>query len=261
MTQLTGIFLQPPAKINLGLFIKGKRADGYHLLETVLYPLPDLCDELWLDPVAGTGRCTLSLGGIELDGEVEDNLCIKAYHLLLERFPVLPSIHIRLNKHIPAGAGLGGGSSDAAATLRGLKELFSLAITAGELAEMAGRLGADVPFFIYDKPLLATGTGTDLHAIELDMPYRIELITPPIHSSTIAAYKALDYRMFDPARDLRAVLRQPVSEWPRYLDNDLETPVFHLYPQLAEIKQSLYDQGAVYAAMSGSGSAVFGLFE
>ena len=255
------MYLRPHAKINLGLFIKGKRPDGYHLLETVLYPLKNFSDELWLEPMPGVGACTLALGGIELDGAAADNLCVRAYHLLRARFPDLPSVHIRLTKHIPAGAGLGGGSSDAAATLRGLKALFSLNISDEELATLAGRLGADVPFFIYDKPLLATGTGIELHAIDMELPYRIELNTPPLHSSTVAAYKALDYRTCDPQRDLRKVLDLPVTSWPEYLHNDLETPVFHLYPQLAEIKQSLYDRGAVYAAMSGSGSAVFGLFE
>lgn len=253
-------FLRPHAKINLGLFIKGKRPDGYHLLETVLYPLPDLHDEMWLERVSGVGNCTLELEGISLDGEPEDNLCIKAYRLLEMEVGELPSIHIRLKKQIPAGAGLGGGSSDAAATLKGINDLCQLGFSDEKLSTLAGKLGADVPFFIFDKALLASGTGTELAAIEIEMPFRIELIRPAIHSSTIAAYKALNYLDCDASRDLKTVLQQPVSTWKEQLENDLEKPVFAMYPELARIKQELYDQGAVYAAMSGSGSAVFGLF-
>ncbi len=249
----------PPAKINLGLFIKGKRPDGYHLLETLMYPLPQLCDTLQLTESAG--ELSLEMEGIEIEGDIQTNLCIKAYRLLQKRFPDLSPVHIFLKKNIPAGAGLGGGSSDAAATLKGVNSLFNLGLSIAELAEMAAQLGADVPFFLYEKPMLATGIGTDLHEFDIDLPYRIELITPPIHSSTVAAYKALDYTKCDASRDLGEILSLPVDTWQKYLENDLEVPVFSLYPELAKIKAELYEKGAVYAAMSGSGSAVFGLFE
>ncbi|MEZ4774001.1 MAG: 4-(cytidine 5'-diphospho)-2-C-methyl-D-erythritol kinase [Bacteroidia bacterium] len=253
------ISLSPNAKINLGLFIKGKRNDGYHLLETLLFPVPSLHDTLTLSETDTPG-CSLSVSGIVLDSGITDNLCYKAWKLIQTRFPDLPGVHLQLQKNIPAGAGLGGGSSDAAATLKGLNQLFKLGLSDHMLAEIAGNLGADVPFFIFNQPLLAKGIGTELTPVNLTLPYRLELITTDIHSSTIAAYKALDYRQFDPNRDLMATLQLPVSQWPELLVNDLEVPVFAMYPRLKEIKENLYQQGAVYAAMSGSGSAVFGLF-
>ncbi|MDX2248270.1 MAG: 4-(cytidine 5'-diphospho)-2-C-methyl-D-erythritol kinase [Bacteroidia bacterium] len=257
MTETLSLF--PNAKINLGLFIKGKRADGYHLLETLLFPVTSLSDTLSLSPINQAG-CTLSVSGIALDSGVQDNLCYKAWKLMVERFPDLPGVHIDLQKNIPAGAGLGGGSSDAAFTLKGLNQLFSLGLSDPSLAEIAAKLGADVPFFIYNQPLLARGIGTDLTAVDLPLPGRLEVVTPNIHSSTVAAYKSLDYRMFDPERDLLSVLKLPVNQWREFLVNDLEVPVFAMYPQLKEIKENFYQRGAIYAAMSGSGSAVFGLF-
>lgn len=250
----------PNAKINLGLFIKGKLANGYHLLETVLLPMPTLCDELQVEE--SRGELKMEIAGIKIEGDLQDNLCIKAYNELKGLFPDLPPISIHLQKNIPAGAGLGGGSSDAAFTLKAVNELYKLALADEKLAEIGAKLGADVPFFIYNRPLLAKGIGTEFESIEIDLsPYRIELITPPIHSSTIAAYKALDYTMFDPKRDLKRVLAMPISEWKQHLHNDLEVPVFKMYPELPKIKAELYEKGAVYAAMSGSGAAMFGVFE
>jgi 4-diphosphocytidyl-2-C-methyl-D-erythritol kinase len=129
------------------------------------------------------------------------------------------------------------------------------------MARLAAPLGADVPFFVYNRPLLATGIGTDFEEVDLELPYRLELLTPSVHSSTVAAYRQLDYRQFDPGRSLRAILARPVADWPKHLVNDLEVPVFQLHPELQPLKAQLYEQGAVYAAMSGSGSAFFGLFE
>ena len=253
------ITLYPNAKVNLGLLIKGKRADGYHLLETLLYPIPDLKDTLSISE-NNTGDCSLEVSGINLDGSWEDNLCVKAYRLLKQAVPDLPGVNVFLKKNIPAGAGLGGGSSDAAFTLKGLNQLFDLGLTDDILAGIAGKLGADVPFFIYNKPLLARGIGTEFEEIDLEIPYRFMIVNSGIHSSTVAAYRALDYTIFDPNRDLKSILNLPVSQWSDKLDNDLEVPVFEMYPVLAETKAELYRQGAVYAAMSGSGSAVFGLF-
>ncbi|MBX7241587.1 MAG: 4-(cytidine 5'-diphospho)-2-C-methyl-D-erythritol kinase [Bacteroidia bacterium] len=250
----------PNCKINLGLLIKGKRADGYHLLETVMYPVFDLKDKLEIRESKGDG--SFSVSGIELSGDATDNLCLKAFRILRERFPDLPPVDIHLEKNIPAGAGLGGGSSDAAFTLQGINTLFQLGLSDAALAKAGEKLGADVPFFIYNTPLLATGIGTDFEKVEINLTgYSVRILTPPIHSSTVAAYKALDYRMFNPERSLISVLGRPVTEWKELLENDLEVPVFGLYPELARIKQQLYEEGAVYAAMSGSGSAVFGIFK
>ncbi|MFN0200313.1 MAG: 4-(cytidine 5'-diphospho)-2-C-methyl-D-erythritol kinase [Bacteroidia bacterium] len=251
------LILFPNVKINLGLLIKGKLPNGYHLLETVFYPVSQLYDRLELRE---SSEFVLNMAGIDLQGKVEENLCYKAYQLVKEHYPKLPNVQIDLTKNIPAGAGLGGGSSDAASTILGLNELFALKMTQEKMAQMGAKLGADVPFFIYNRPMFAAGIGTDLQAIELELPYRIELITPPIHSSTVAAYKALNYQQFDATRDLQSIISQPISAWKDLLVNDLEIPVFEMYPQLKQIKAELYEKGAIYAAMSGSGSAVFGLF-
>ncbi|TAE60343.1 MAG: 4-(cytidine 5'-diphospho)-2-C-methyl-D-erythritol kinase, partial [Bacteroidetes bacterium] len=213
------MLLYPHAKINLGLFIKGKRADGYHLLETLMYPLPDLKDELELLPSDEPG-IHLLMEGIEIEGDTEQNLVVRAYRALQKQHPQLPGVEVRLKKNIPAGAGLGGGSSDAAFTLRGLNALFHLSLSHEQLAALAAPLGADVPFFVYDTPMLASGTGTELRPFDLHLPYRIELITPPIHSATAAAYKALNISACDPSRDLAQVLHGPVSAWPTSLVND-----------------------------------------
>lgn len=253
------MLLFPPAKINLGLLILGKYPNGYHQLETLMVAAPALRDRLELVPASGPG-CTFELSGIPLDGSTADNLCVRAYNLLAEAVPDLPGVTIRLEKGIPAGAGLGGGSADAAHTLRGINELFGLNLPVTRLHDMAARLGADVPFFLYDQPMLASGTGTTLEPFPLDLPFRLHIETPPIHSATMAAYKGLNLTECDPGRSLRHLLAQPVALWRDVLVNDLEQPVFRMYPELAEIKARLYAEGAIYAAMSGSGSAVFGLF-
>ncbi|MEL6134767.1 MAG: 4-(cytidine 5'-diphospho)-2-C-methyl-D-erythritol kinase, partial [Bacteroidota bacterium] len=198
---MASLVLHPHAKVNLGLFIKGKRPDGYHLLETLLFPVLDLKDRLEITALDRAG-CQLSIAGIEIDGDLSDNLCVRAYRLLQKEFPHLPGVSIHLTKHIPAGAGLGGGSSDAAFTLTGLNQLFELGLSDEALAEKSAVLGADVPFFIYGTPQLAKGIGTDLLPFPLDLPYELRLYPQPIHSATIAAYKALDYTQFDPNRDL-----------------------------------------------------------
>lgn len=243
----------------MGLLIKGKRADGYHLLETVLFPVFHLHDELWIERCDQPG-CTLLLDGIPLEGEPNQNLCCKAYVALSERVGGLPGVKMRLKKNIPAGAGLGGGSSDAAFALKGLNTLFGLGLDQAGLAQLGESLGADVPFFLFDKPLLATGIGTEFEEVNLSIPYELRLFTPDIHSSTADVYRALDYRTVDPGRSLKQLLALPVESWKDHLVNDLETVVFKQHPELANIKQQLYDQGAVYAAMSGSGSAMFGWF-
>ncbi|MEL6194645.1 MAG: 4-(cytidine 5'-diphospho)-2-C-methyl-D-erythritol kinase [Bacteroidota bacterium] len=250
--------LTPFAKVNLGLFIKGKREDGYHLLETCLYPLQELTDELVIRTNGGKG-CNLKVEGLEIDAISDDNLCVKAYELLAEKVGGLAGVDVHLTKHIPAGAGLGGGSSDAAHMIRGLVTLFDLSISIEEQEEVAGKLGADVPFFLHDGPMIAEGIGTELTPIKMDLPYRLEWKVPNIHSSTVAAYRALDYRMFNPGRSLAKVLQQPIDSWKDQLENDLEVPIFGIYPELKKMKEAYYEAGAVYAAMSGSGSTVFAL--
>lgn len=255
------MLLYPHAKINIGLFITGKLPNGYHTLETVFYPIWDLKDELELTEKSGE-RSSIEIEGIKIEGNPDENLCIRAYKLLKKRFPDLPAVHIRLQKHIPAGAGLGGGSSDAAFTLKGLKTLFGLPISTAELAELGKTLGADVPFFLYDKPLFAQGIGTDFEEIDLSIldNYQIKLLTPPIHSSTVTAYKSLNISEINTEKSLKEILNQPLHTWKTDLVNDLEKPVFRLFPELPALKADLYAQGAVYAAMSGSGSALFGIF-
>lgn len=255
------MILYPSAKINLGLLIKGKRPDGYHLLETLFLPIPELTDTLELTAKGNAGECALTIKGAILDGDPESNLVVKAYRALEREVGELPGVSILLTKRIPAGAGLGGGSSDAAFTLTGLNDLFKLGLSLDQLAKIATPLGADVPFFLYNRPMLATGTGTELRPFEMDFPYRIELSTPPIHSSTIAAYKALDYTMFDPNRSLTDILKQDINTWKDSLPNDLEVPVFQLHPEVSRYKEELYEKGAIYAAMSGSGAACFGIFD
>ena len=254
------IVLYPNAKINLGLIIKGKRADGYHLLETVFIPVKEVKDRLTIEESEGRGL-EIILSGIPVEGPLESNLCWKAYQLMKEAFSDLPGVKIQLEKHIPAGAGLGGGSSDAAHTLLGLNQLFGLGMPVERLAKLGAKLGADVPFFLYNRPLLAKGIGTAFEPIEVDWNVEIRLKTPSIHSSTPMAYKNLSLNSLDLGRDLRSVLSLPISEWKAKLVNDLEGPVFKQYPELREIKEQLYREGAVYAAMSGSGSAVYGLFD
>ncbi len=254
------ITLFPNPKINLGLFIKGKRSDGYHLLETVLYPIENVVDELNIE-LAHHGECRLTIEGIQLSGAITENLCIKAYNILKKEIPNLPGVNIHLIKRIPAGSGLGGGSSDAAFTLKGLNDLLELGFSIEQLAVFGATLGADVPFFLYNRPLLASGIGTEFEMIDIELSYSLKLNTSQIHSSTVAAYKQLDYRMFDPKRSLREVIELPIADWKGRLVNDLEVPVFQIHPEISNIKSQFYESGAVYAAMSGSGSAVFGLFE
>ena len=255
------MIIQAPAKINLGLFIKRRLPNGYHELETLLYPLDQPIDRLSIE-ASGQDTCTLSMSGRPIDGDLSDNLVVRAWEALKAKIPQLPGVTVHLSKRIPAGAGLGGGSADAAALLKGANVLFELNQSDKELAHIAATLGADIPFFIYQKPMLASGTGTTLEAFPLELSdYRIELFTPAIHSSTVAAYKGLDPKSFKPHRDLAAILKQPISTWRKDLSNDLEDAVFQKYPKLSRIKAELYSRGAVYAAMSGSGSAVFGLFE
>ena len=258
-TTTTAMKSHPNCKINLGLHIVGKRPDGYHNLETIFLPVHELCDELEIVPAAGAAP-TMRQDGIVLDNAPGDNLCMRAYRLLHDEFGI-PPVDITLHKHIPFGAGLGGGSSDAAFTLKMLNEMFSLGLGTADLEQRAVRIGADCAFFIQNRPAYATGIGDQLEPIDLDLSaYRIAIEIPPQeHVSTREAYAGL--QLHGGIRpDLRQAVRQPVAQWRENIVNDFEASVFPAHPAIAALKDDMYRRGAHYAAMTGSGAAVFGLF-
>lgn len=254
----------PCAKINLGLNIVSKRPDGYHNLETVFYPIPltDALEIKYMDEkFPSESPCDLKITGNDVDCNEEDNLVIKAYQLLAADFQ-LPRVHAHLVKRIPTQAGLGGGSSDAAYMIRLLDERFRLNIGIPEMERYAAKLGADCAFFITADPSYAEGIGDVL--MPVDVPgaglggYYMAVVKPSVAVSTRDAYAAIVPKT--PAKCCRDIVRQPIETWKDELVNDFEAPIFAMHPELAAIKQSLYDAGAVYAAMSGSGSALFGIF-
>lgn len=248
----------PNAKINLGLHITGKRPDGYHNLETVFYPIP-LEDALEVIlPNDSQRKFTLHQSGMEIAGDPETNLVVKAYKLLDEKFH-LPPVDIYLHKRIPSGAGLGGGSADAAFMLKLLNKKFALNLNEEQLEEYAATLGADCAFFIKDAPTFAEGIGNLFSPISLSLKgYRLVLVKPDIFVSTREAFACIHPRQ--PEYSLKETVYRPVNEWKEYMGNDFEESVFPQYPAIGEIKEELYRQGAIYAAMSGSGSSVFGIF-
>ena len=254
----------PCAKINLGLNIVSKRPDGYHNLETVFYPIPltDALEIKYMDEkFPSESPCDLKITGNDIDCNEENNLVIKAYQLLAADFQ-LPRVHAHLVKRIPTQAGLGGGSSDAAYMIRLLDERFRLNIGIPEMERYAAKLGADCAFFITADPSYAEGIGDVL--MPVDVPgaglgsYYLAVVKPSVAVSTRDAYAAIVPKT--PAKCCRDIVRQPIETWKDELVNDFEAPIFAMHPELAAIKQSLYDAGAVYAAMSGSGSALFGIF-
>ncbi len=252
----------PNCKINLGLHVVGKRPDGYHDLETLFVPVMELCDELEITPSATSGSASLQQVGIVLDNAPEDNLCMKAWRLLNEEFGI-PPVHIRLKKCIPFGAGLGGGSSDAAFTLKMLNVMFSLGLGDKELEHRAARLGADCAFFIQNRPAYATGIGDQLEIFDFQISdYEIKIEIPESeHVSTKEAYGGLHRDLFGAKRpDLREAVKRPIEEWRGLIVNDFETSVFPAHPAIAVLKEDMYHRGAHYASMTGSGAAVFGLF-
>lgn len=258
------MILYPNAKINLGLSVLKKREDGFHNLETLFYPV-EAHDVL---EIVESDELKMHQYGIEYPGDPMDNLCVKAYRALAADFDI-PPVEIHLYKKIPVGAGLGGGSSDAAFTLRALNEMFSLNLPDNSLAEYAARLGSDCPFFIYNRPMLGTGRGEILEPVEVPAleGYEIKLVYPPYFVSTAAAYGGIVPRARwqemgweTDSRSVMDILSQPVETWKNSLVNDFERTVFAKIPQLASYKEELYAQGAVYASMSGSGSAFFGIF-
>lgn len=267
----------PNAKINIGLNVVSVRPDGYHDIETVFYPV-NVQDVLEINvkhaiksnfPILGKmtekGRyyedecCSITLKGNQLPGNPADNLVVRAYRMLAEDF-VLPPIDIMLYKHIPSGAGLGGGSSDCAHIIMLLNRRFGLRMTSSCMQRYAARLGADCAFFIVNRPVIATGIGDVMTPVPLSLKgYTVLLVKPDIEVSTKEAYSLVVPQR--PQTALQDAVKRPVAEWKDIIVNDFEKSIFALHPEIGELKSRLYDAGAVYAAMSGSGSTVYGLFE
>ena len=252
----------PIAKINLGLNIVERRSDGYHNLETVFYPVP-ITDSLELTMMntrfPSAVDCDIKVTNINVEGDEQRNLVVRAYQLLKQDFQQMPRVHAHLWKGIPTQAGMGGGSSDCAYMIRLLNDQFALHLSEQQMMQYAARLGADCAFFIKSRPCYAEGIGEQLQDISLDLSgWHIAVVRPEIPVPTKEAFSRI--RPHYPAKNCRDVVRQPVDTWAAELVNDFEQSVFALHPEIGAIKQQLYDMGAVYAAMSGSGSAVFGLF-
>jgi len=254
------VIVFPNCKINLGLHILRKRADGFHDIETVFYPVL-YTDVLEVIPNKITDAAFEFAGtGLIVTGITEDNLCIKAYQLLKKDFPQLPAVKIHLHKVIPMGAGLGGGSADAAFMLKLLNGKFKLDIPEAQLLNYALQLGSDCPFFIVNKPCFATGRGEMLEKVAVELSaYKIILINPGIHINTSWAFSQITPAL--PNKSIKEIIQQPVETWKSELTNDFEKAVFSAHPQIKEIKSTLYKQGAMYSAMSGSGSTVYGIFK
>jgi 4-diphosphocytidyl-2-C-methyl-D-erythritol kinase len=248
----------PNCKINLGLNVLSKRPDGYHNIETVFYPLP-FYDVLEVIQSSNNQQpVELFLSGNKVEGNIENNLCVKAYHLLQKDFPQLPPVKIYLHKVIPAGAGLGGGSSDGAFTLILLNDKFHLQLSQQQLLYYALQLGSDCPFFIINKPCFAQQRGEILQPIQLNFStYKLIIVNPGIHVNTGWAFTQVK---FSQSSQLKNIVKEPVENWKGKLVNDFELPVFKKYPEIKNIKEQLYNAGALYASMSGSGSTVFGIF-
>jgi len=258
----------PNCKINLGLNVIRKRQDGYHDLETVFYPLP-LTDILEIvsdesssavTPEHKTSGIKFITTGLPINGAAGKNLCIKAYELLRHDFQNLPPVQIYLHKTIPIGAGLGGGSADGAFTLKLLNEKFKLKLSTEQLLDYALRLGSDCPFFILNRPSFATGRGEFLEEINLDLKsYSFIIVNPGIHINTPWAFQQLHPTL--PHQSIKNIIEQPISTWKNELINDFEQAVCRHHPEFLIIKAKLYDSGAVYASLSGSGSCFYGIFQ
>ena len=245
----------PHAKINLGLYITSKRSDGYHDLVSCFYPV-GWEEALELIP---SSSFSFTTSGLNVPGDSVSNLVVKAYELMKKKYNV-PSTAIHLHKTIPMGAGLGGGSADAALTLVLLNQLYELSLSQEELRYLSAQLGSDCAFFLFDIPCLATSRGEVLHPLSLSLKgYNILIIHPGIHISTQQAYAGVSPRPVD--FDMEALLQKEPITWKDKLINQFEEHLFISFPEVAQLKQKLYDEGAVYASMSGSGSAVYGIFK
>ena len=245
----------PNAKINLGLNILRKRADGFHDLETIFYPIA-LFDTL---EFIESNELKFEMSGIAIPGNMDDNIILKAYHLLKNDFPQLPNVNIHLLKNIPTGAGLGGGSADASFMLMALNKHFQLEISKQNIINYAAQLGSDCPFFIHNQPCKATSRGEVLEVIQLNLvDYQFVLVNPKIHVNTGWAFAQLTPHQ--PIKSVFDIIHQPIHTWKEELINDFEKPIFEAHPMMQNIKNNLYDLGAIYASMSGSGSTLFGIF-
>ncbi|MGM9685714.1 MAG: 4-(cytidine 5'-diphospho)-2-C-methyl-D-erythritol kinase [Bacteroidaceae bacterium] len=254
------MILYPNAKINIGLNVVEKRADGYHNLETVFYPI-NLLDALEITTDEHQADSVkLKVSGEAIAGRPSDNLVMKACNLMRSMFPEkIERLSVHLHKHIPTGAGLGGGSSDAAFTIKALNEKFSLGMSVDQMEQLSAQLGADCPFFIKNQPVFAEGIGDIFTDIDIVLKGKtLVLVKPDISVSTADAYSLVSPHK--PQQSLRESLRLPVEEWKNHVVNDFESSVFKKFPEIAAIKDRLYDLGALYASMSGSGSAVYGIF-
>ena len=252
----------PNAKLNLGLNVVAKRADGYHDLETVFYPVPitDALEVFPMDPdFPSAVDCDLKVTNLHIEGDEQKNLVVRAYQLLKQDFPTLPRIHAHLYKGIPTQAGMGGGSSDCGFMITLLNRQFQLGLTDQQMIDYAARLGADCAFFVLNQPCYAEGIGERLQPIALDLTgWYLAVVRPDIPVSTREAFSLIVPQ--HPAQNCRDIVMQPVETWRDALTNDFEKSVFALHPEIGSIKDQLYEMGAVYAAMSGSGSSLFGLF-
>jgi 4-diphosphocytidyl-2-C-methyl-D-erythritol kinase len=260
------VIVFPNCKINLGLNIIHKRNDGYHDLETVFYPLT-LCDALEMvtlpqseqNKISDHHFGALSISGETIDGAPDENLCVKAYSQLKNKFPQIPPVRMHLHKSIPPGSGLGGGSADGAFTLRLLNDTFQLGLTIEQLLDQALQLGSDCPFFMINKPCFATGRGEFLERLTVDLSaHKIVLVVPPLHVRTSEIFSSV--KPVRPSQSIKEIIQQPVETWAQNLKNDFEEPVFNKYPEIRNIKDQLYKAGAMYSSLSGSGSAVYGIF-
>lgn len=246
----------PNAKINLGLNIVSRREDGFHNLETVFYPIP-LFDAL---EFIVDDNPKFEMHGIQIPGSNENNLVLKAYYLLKKEFPHIPTISIQLIKRIPTGAGLGGGSSDASFMLMMLNKYFQLEISKNKIKEYALQLGSDCPYFIENTPCFALSRGEILEPITLELSnYYFVVVKPEIHISTAWAFSRIQAK--PPVKSCKEIMHQDISTWKNELFNDFEEPILETYPEMLSIKNNLYQKGALYASMSGSGSSFFGIFE
>jgi 4-diphosphocytidyl-2-C-methyl-D-erythritol kinase len=250
----------PNCKINLGLNIISKRADDFHDLETVFYPIQvkDILEIVHQQNE--TTDVEFNSSGLRIDGDTNNNLCVKAFHLLKKDFPQIPSIKMHLHKTIPMGAGLGGGSADGAFTLKLLNKKFQLNLSTNQLISYALALGSDCPFFLINKPCFAEKRGEKLQPINVDLSaYQFIIINPGIHVNTGWAFSQIQPKQ--PAKSIKEIIAQSIETWRSELVNDFEESVSTIHSEIKIIKENLYMQGAVYAAMSGSGSTVFGIFE
>jgi 4-diphosphocytidyl-2-C-methyl-D-erythritol kinase len=254
------VIVFPNCKINLGLNIVSKRNDGYHNLETIFYPLP-FYDVLEIIKSSNNNiQTSFSTSGLTIDGNKENNLCVKAYELLKKDHPSLPAAIIHLHKVIPTGAGLGGGSADAAFTLKLINDKFNLGLSTNQLIDYSLQLGSDCPFFILNKPCFASGRGEILEEIELKLSdYKIIIINPGIHISTAQAFAGITPSR--PSKSVKEIIQQPIETWKTELINDFEKSIFIQFMEIESIKNMLYDNGAAYASMSGSGSTIYGIFK